>query len=165
MTTQFNETRRLHERSIALGVEQFGLIPLRAPRFTLAVALTIAAFAVFGALRIKVDDSLSQLFRLNSSEFRGRQQVSKEFPSSEYDVMVVVSAQGFLERQSVGKLRTLATDLQLVSGARGIISMFSAEETRHVSGELTGTFEAGRFEGSVSGPGFTANIRTVAVKA
>lgn len=32
------------------------------------------------------------------------------------------------------------------------------EDTRHVSGELTRTIEPGRFEGDVTGPGFTASV-------
>ena len=31
-------------------------------------------------------------------------------------------------------------------------------DTRHVSGALAATIEAGHFEGSVSGPGFTASV-------
>ena len=32
------------------------------------------------------------------------------------------------------------------------------EDTRHVSAELTGTIEPGRFEGAVTGPGLTASV-------
>jgi predicted RND superfamily exporter protein len=126
LTAQFNETRRWDKRSTALAVERFGLIPLRAPRCTIAVALTNAALAVLAALGMTVDDSLSQFFRSNSPKFRERQQVAKESPSSEDDVLAVVSGPGLLERQSLEKLRTLATDLQRIDGARGIVSMFSA---------------------------------------
>src|SRR5579863_7460840 len=94
----------------------------------LAVALIVAALAFFGAQQIKVDDSLSQLFHSDSAEFRQYEQVSKDFPSSEYDVLVVIHGDKLLERDTIEKLRDLAADLQLVDGARGIISMFSARE-------------------------------------
>ncbi|MDH8538590.1 hypothetical protein QIH14_27905, partial [Klebsiella pneumoniae] len=52
----------------------------------------------------------------------------KRFPSSEYDVLVVVEGKSLLERSSLEKLRDLVTDLQLVDGTRGIISLFSARQ-------------------------------------
>jgi uncharacterized protein len=115
-------------RSIALGVERLGLRPMRAPLLAILVALAAAVIAVLGIQRIKIDDSLSQLFRSNSADFRQFEQVSHEFPSSEYDVLVVVSGKSLLERDSVEKLRELVTELQLIDGARGAISMFSARE-------------------------------------
>ena len=75
---------------IALGVEHFGLIPLRAPLLSIAIVILLAIAAVFGVQRIKIDDSLSQLFRSDTAEFKQFEQVSRQFPSSEYDVLVVV---------------------------------------------------------------------------
>ena len=119
---------RPRERPVSLGIERIGLLPARAPRLALVVALALAALAIFGARRIEVDDSLSQLFRSDSPTYAEYERVSKEFPSSEYDVLVVVSGPQLLDRDSIDKLRTLAADLQLVDGARGLISMFSARE-------------------------------------
>ena len=41
-------------------------------------------------MRLKVDDSLSQLFRSDTDEFQQYEEVSRRFPSSEFDVLVVV---------------------------------------------------------------------------
>jgi uncharacterized protein len=114
--------------NIALGVEKIGLLALRAPATTVAIGLLLAVIAIFGVLRIPVDDSLSQLFRTDSAEFRQYQTVSQTFPSSEYDVLVVVEGHDVLSRDVVEKLRALVRDLQLVDGARGVISMFSARQ-------------------------------------
>ena len=76
--------------------------------------------------RLKVDDSLSQLFRSDTPEFKQFLDVTERFPSSEFDVLVVVEGQTLLERKSLEGLRNLVTDLQLVDGTRGIISLFSA---------------------------------------
>ncbi len=43
-------------------------------------------------------------------------------------MVVVVSGEKLLERELVEKLRSLVTDLQLIDGARGAISMFSARQ-------------------------------------
>jgi hypothetical protein len=47
-------------RSIAFGLERWGLIPLKAPVATVLVALALAVLAFLGIQRIKTDDSLSQ---------------------------------------------------------------------------------------------------------
>jgi uncharacterized protein len=120
--------------SIGLGVERLGLVALRHP---VAIGLAAVALIILGLLgirRLEVDDSLSQLFRSDSAEFRQYEAVSKQFPSSEYDVLAVVTGP-VLDRASIEALRSLATDLQLVDGARGLVSIFSAR-TASTSGRL-----------------------------
>ncbi|HEV7873822.1 MAG TPA: MMPL family transporter, partial [Enterovirga sp.] len=53
---------------------------------------------------------------------------TRRFPSSEFDVLVVIEGKALLERSSLAKLRDLVTDLQLIDGTRGIISLFSARQ-------------------------------------
>jgi predicted RND superfamily exporter protein len=115
--------------SIAFGIERIGLIALRAPRLAAAVLLALCVVAVFGIQRIKIDDSLSQLFRSDTPEYKQYEEVTKRFPSSEYDVLVVVEGKTLLGRSSLEKLRDLTTDLQLIEGTRGIISLFSARQS------------------------------------
>jgi predicted RND superfamily exporter protein len=117
-----------HRFSIAFGLERIGLIALRAPRTAAAILLALCVVAVFGIQRIKIDDSLSQLFRSDTPEYKQYEEVTKRFPSSEYDVLVVVEGKSLLERSSLEKLRDLVTDLQLIDGTRGIISLFSARQ-------------------------------------
>ena len=88
----------------------------------------MAIGAAFGVERIKVDDFLSQLFRSDTPQFKQYEEVTRRFPSSEYDVLVVVEGKQLLSRNSLDHLRDLVTDLQLVDGARGIISLFSARQ-------------------------------------
>ena len=117
-----------HHFSIAFGLERIGLIALRAPKLAATVLLALCVVAVFGIQRIKIDDSLSQLFRSDTPEYKQYEEVTKRFPSSEYDVLVVVEGKSLLERSSLEKIRDLVTDLQLVDGTRGIISLFSARQ-------------------------------------
>jgi hypothetical protein len=113
---------------LALGLERGGLFALRAPLLSCLVLMALCIAAFLGAERIKVDDSLSQLFRSDTREFRQYEEVTRRFPSSEFDVLVVVEGQSLLARASLEKLRDLVTDLQLIDGTRGIISLFSARE-------------------------------------
>jgi predicted RND superfamily exporter protein len=101
---------------------------LRFPLFVGLAAVVLLIAAAFGITRIKVDDSLSQLFRSDTPEFKTFEDVTRRFPSNEFDVLIVVEAKNLLERASIEKLRDLVTDLQLVEGTRGIISLFSARQ-------------------------------------
>ena len=114
--------------SIAFGLERIGLIAIRAPVLSCIILLAMVIGAIFGIERIKIDDSLSQLFRSSSKEYRQYEAVTKRFPSTEYDVLVVVEGKTLLQRPNLEKLRDLVTDLQLVEGTRGLISLFSARQ-------------------------------------
>src|SRR5712672_3164322 len=111
-------------QSIAFGLERIGIISLRFPLLVGLSAIVLLIAGAFGIARIKVDDSLSQLFRSETPEFNTFEEVTRRFPSNEFDVLIVVEGKNLLERASIEKLRDLVTDLQLIDGARGIISMF-----------------------------------------
>ena len=114
--------------SIAFGLERIGLIAVRAPIVSCIVLLVLIVGAVFGIHRIKIDDSLSQLFRSNTPEFRQYEAVTKKFPAEEFDVLVVVEGKTLLARNNLEKLRDFVTDMQLVEGTRGLVSLFSARQ-------------------------------------
>src|SRR6202048_3117312 len=114
--------------SIAFGLERIGLTAVRAPVLSCFILLALVIGAIFGIERIKIDDSLSQLFRSDTREYRQYEEVTKRFPSTEYDVLVVIEGKTLLERANLEKLRDLVTDLQLVEGTRGLISLFSARQ-------------------------------------
>jgi uncharacterized protein len=125
---------------VALGVERFALLPLRVPTLSIFVAAILMVAAVLGIQRIQIDDSLAQLFRSNSPEYKLYEQVTHQFPSNEYDVLVVIEGKSLLERDSLEKLRSLVIDLQLVDGARGIVSLFSARQPSDSGGIPTPLF-------------------------
>src|SRR5712672_937100 len=128
-TQQEPSSRRTNaSQSIALGLERIGLISLRFPLLVGLAAIVLLIAAVFGLARIKVDDSLSQLFRSDTPEFKTFEEVTRRFPSNEFDVLIVVEGKSLLDRASIEKLRDLVTDLQLIEGTRGIISLFSARQ-------------------------------------
>jgi predicted RND superfamily exporter protein len=115
-------------KQLALGVERLGLISLIAPKISALVLVVLMVLAAFGVERLKVDDSLSQLFRSDTPEFKQFEEVTRRFPSAEYDVLIVVEGKNLLARENLEKLRNLVTDVQLVDGTRGIISLFSARQ-------------------------------------
>ncbi len=114
--------------SIAFGLERIGLIAVQAPILSCIILVALIIGAIFGIERIKIDDSLSQLFRSNSREYRQYESEIKRFPAVEFDVLVVVEGKKLLARDNLEKLRDFVTDLQLVEGTRGLISLFSARQ-------------------------------------
>jgi hypothetical protein len=113
---------------LAFGIERMALVALR---FPIAVGVVLALLTVvtaFGIPRITVDDSLSTLFRSDTPEFQTYEYVTRRFPSTEFDVLIGFSGATLLERESLSKMRDAVTDLQLIEGVRGLISLFSARQ-------------------------------------
>src|SRR5580704_4542568 len=144
-------------KSIAFGLERLGLIPMKAPIISCIILLGLIVGAVFGIERIKIDDSLSQLFRSNSKEFHQYEEVTKKFPAEEFDVLVVVEGKTLLARDNLEKLRDFVTDLQLVEGTRGLVSLFSARQA-----PAPGKLPAALFPSDLpEGPAYDKFIETV----
>src|SRR5262249_58326453 len=121
-------------RSFAFGLERLGLIGLGAPRLTVVLILVLSALAGWGLTLLRVDDSLSELFRTNTEEFRRYEEIDRRFPSSEYDVLVVVEGKDLLRKPQLEAFRRAMVDLQLTDGVDGLISMLSARGKPDASG-------------------------------
>ena len=140
------KTQPKRVRSLSFGVERLGLTALRYPLVVAVIVAAITVMAGLGDSRLRVDDSLSELFRTDTPEFRDYETISKRFPSSEYDVLIVVSGDKLLERKSIQALRELIINLQFVDGMAGEVSLFSAREAPE--------------PGKVPGPVFPAKLPT-----
>ena len=121
-------------RSFAFGLERLGLIGLRAPVVTVALILAVSVLAVWGLTMLRVDDFLSELFRTDTEEFRRYEEIDRRFPSSEYDVLVVVEGKDLLKKPQLEAFRRAIVDLQLADGVDGLISMLSARGKPDPSG-------------------------------
>ncbi len=111
---------------LTFGLERLGLVALRAPLLTLLIIIALCAVAVLGVMRLKVDDSLSELFRTDTPEFLQYEAIDRRFPSSEFDVLAVVEGDGLLTREGLTTFADFAVELQLLEGVDGIVSMLSA---------------------------------------
>src|SRR3979409_1106825 len=90
--------------SIAFGLERIGLIAVQAPILSCIVLVALIIGALFSIERIKLGYSLSQLFRSNSKEYRQYEAVTKRFPATEFDVLVVIEGKTLLPRDNLGKV-------------------------------------------------------------
>ncbi|PPC87229.1 MAG: RND transporter, partial [Hyphomicrobium sp.] len=116
------------------GLDKLGLIALKAPYVSAILIAIVTALAAVGVSRLTVDDSLSELFRTNTPEFRQYEEIDRRFPSSEYDVLVVVEGQGLLTKAGLEAFSRTAQELQLVDGVSGLVSMLSARGKPDASG-------------------------------
>ena len=90
--------------------------------------------------------SLSELFRSNTEDFRRYEEIDQRFPSSEYDVLVVVEGADLLKRKPLAAFSRAIVDLQLADGVNGLVSMLSAR-AKPDEEWLRGAFGAGRHAG------------------
>ena len=111
---------------LSFGLDRLGLVALRAPYAVLALILVLTGLALAGVAKLRVDDSLSELFRADTVEFRQYEDIDRRFPSSEYDVLVVVEGKGLLEPAGIRAFRDAVIELQLTDGVGGLVSMLSA---------------------------------------
>jgi uncharacterized protein len=121
-------------RSFAFGLERVGFFGLNAPYLTFLFIVLFSVLGVMGLMRLRVDDSLSELFRTDSEEFRRYEEIDRRFPSSEYDVLVVVEGKDLLKKPQLEAFRRAIIDLQLADGVDGLVSMLSARAKPDASG-------------------------------
>lgn len=114
--------------SLSFGLERLGLLSLTARWLMLTLAIIFSFVAYAGINRLIVDDSLTELFRADTDEFKRYERMTDRFPASEYDVLVVVESSQLLTPHSLNTLSNLVIELQFVDGLKGLISLFSARE-------------------------------------
>ncbi|GBE44022.1 multidrug efflux protein [bacterium BMS3Bbin10] len=143
------QKQKLRRRSFwfSFGIERLGLISLKAPLLSALLIAAMSIAAVPGMLSMSVDDSLSELFRTDTEEFRRYEQVSRRFPSSEFDVLVVIESEDLLTPDNLTAIRNTILDLQLIPGLNGLISMFSVREAPDETGLAKALFPARLPEG------------------
>ena len=111
---------------LSLGLDRLGLVALKAPYAVLALIVVLTGLALVGVTKLRIDDSLSELFRADTVEFRQYEDIDRRFPSSEYDVLVVVEGKDLLEPDGIRAFRDAVIELQLTDGVGGLVSMLSA---------------------------------------
>lgn len=129
-----NTARAPAPHPTSLGLEKLGLWALAAPWLSALIVVAMTSIAALGFLRLKVDDSLSELFRTSTEEFHRYEEIDKRFPSSEYDVLVVVEGKDLLKREQLAAFGRAMVELNLTDGVGGLVSMLSARAKPDASG-------------------------------
>jgi hypothetical protein len=115
-------------KSLGFGLERMGLPAIRWPIPALLLLLAFTAFCALGLPRLKTDHSLSELFASDTVEFDNYKTMSARFPTSEFDVLVVIEAENLMQPDTLEHIRSLHLDLQLAEAVEGIISIFSMRQ-------------------------------------
>jgi uncharacterized protein len=109
--------------ALAFGIERLGLVSLR---FPLAVRSSQSCSPSPQHIQAQRRRFAERAVRSDTAEFRQYEDVTTRFPSTEFDVLLVIEGEDLLARESIEKLRGLAENLQLIGRTRGLISLFSA---------------------------------------
>ncbi len=164
-TQQEPSSRRTSaSQSIALGLERIGLISLRFPLLVGLATIVLLIAAAFGLARIKVDDSLSQLFRADTPEFKTFEEVTRRFPSNEFDVLIVVEGKNLLERASMMNNEIIRGKLLSEDGQLALIvlaldpDVVASSRLRDVIANIQKTIDD-----DLAGSGLTARLSGVPV--
>lgn len=121
--------------SIGFGFERVGLAAARRPWYAIALVAVLAAIALIGATKLKPDDDLSGLFRSRDKVYADYQEVARLFPTSEHDVLVVVSGRRLFTREGLEALRDAHLELELSDALSSVISIVSIREAPGAPGE------------------------------
>ena len=114
--------------NLGLGIERIGEWVVARRGLWLGLVVLVSLLALFGWSRLRVDDSLTELFRTNSPEFATYERLTERFPASEYDVLVVLEHEDLLSPKRLERMRDLVLELEFVEGNGGVISIFSGRE-------------------------------------
>jgi len=127
---------------LGFGLESFGLLTLARPRLTAIAIVALTAFCVLGVLRIEATGILSDFFRGDNGPYRTYQQMSDRFPTSEFDVFLIVEGGDLLTPDNLEAVRTLHLELQFLPAVSGTLSIFSMRQAPDKDGYPAPMFPA-----------------------
>lgn len=114
-----------HLPNIGFGLERIGFAVLAAPRIWALLLLALVAACIYGMPLLKSNDQLSEVFRSKHPIFLSYERMSRMFPTSEYDVLVVVEGKRLLDRENLAKLNELHYELAVPEHVTDVLSPYS----------------------------------------
>lgn len=110
------------------GLEKLGLVTLKFPRATLLVVLVATAVFVYGGTKLGFSSDIREIFRSGSPDFATLEEVGRQYPGSDRDILMVVEGPNLFERDQLEVIRDLHLELGLVEGIDNVMSMFTARK-------------------------------------
>ena len=110
--------------SLGFGIEKLGLLPLRAPWLVLCFVLTMSVICGIGIKNLSTDSSISDLFKSDTEEYKDFKELSKAFPTSENDILLVIKGKDLLASENLESLRNVFLEVQFADAVKGVISFF-----------------------------------------
>ena len=108
------------------GLERLGLWSLRWPRAALGLAFVAAMLSLAGLSQINFNSDIRETYRSNSREYADLLRMTRQYPSSDRDILLIVEGDDLVRRQTLGRLRAMHLDLRFAGGVSDVLSLFSA---------------------------------------
>jgi len=110
------------------GLEKMGLWSLRFPRLAAALVVVVTAALLYGATHLGFESDIREIFRSNTPDYHVLEEVARQYPASEQDVLLVLNNANLFEARKLEQLRALHLELMLTDGVTEVLSIFSARE-------------------------------------
>ncbi len=127
---------------LGFGLEKFGLLTLARPRLTAVALALVAIVCAIGMARIEASGILSDFFRGSNPDYLTYVEMSERFPTSEFDVFVIVEGDDLLTPENLEAVRTLHLEYQFVAAVSGVLSVFSMRQAPDAEGYPAPMFPA-----------------------
>ncbi len=112
-------------RSLGFGIERLGLFPIRYPWHTLAGLLAFTGFCIVGLFNLQPEGRISEIYKGKSANYADYERISKLFPVSELDVLLLVTGKNLLDQKKLDEVRGIQEDAEFMDGVNSTLSMFS----------------------------------------
>ncbi len=114
--------------STGFGIERLGLIALRWPKTVLSGLVLFTLLMAGGVVKVGFNADMRDVFRSNSQIYRSFEQITRIFPGSEFDAMLLVEGADIFTPERLEALRSLHLDMNFIDGVKGVISIFSVRQ-------------------------------------
>ncbi|MGV8838855.1 MAG: efflux RND transporter permease subunit [Bauldia sp.] len=111
--------------TLGFGLERVGLLAHRYPVLAGVVLAFMAAIAVFGVSRVQVDRNLRDMFQGQSAAYQTYLEATTEYADPENQILVLVEGDDLTSPETLGQLRDLQLELELLPDVGAVYSMFS----------------------------------------
>jgi predicted RND superfamily exporter protein len=118
---------RLRSALAALSVWP-GRMACSKPHAAIGVIAAVSLLMAWFATALHTDDALGSLLRADTPDYSDYLAFEKEFPASEYDVLVALKWTGPFDTAKAEAIRTIHLESQLLDQVRSVTSIFSLRE-------------------------------------
>ena len=118
---------RLRSALAALSVWP-GRMACSNPHAAIGVIAAVSLLMAWFATALHTDDALGSLLRADTPDYSDYLAFEKEFPASEYDVLVALKWTGPFDTAKAEAIRTIHLESQLLDQVRSVTSIFSLRE-------------------------------------
>jgi len=111
------------------GIERLGLVALRFPLLSLLTVVALAVLSGISASHLKFNSDIREIFRSGSADFAALESMTRQYASSEHDLLLVIEGDALFRPGTLERLRNLHLDLRFVDGVEDVLSIFSARRS------------------------------------